>query len=350
MTVLLLLNVESGIGRHLWDLTYPQVTDIGRYSKLQQYWGTLGSLAHEWLAYIASIFWGFELLILKYSILCLYLRIFPNVWLKRGVFAFMIFTALFTVPLIGLAVFQCIPVHAIWDLEEQSTAKCIDWITVLRLTVVYEVIAEIILFSLPLPIVATLQMKLARKVQLMVFFGMGIWWVSVSHVSCIQYTNRYLPSVIGVSIARVPFLKGVVDKSDQTYTVAMSSILGFAASGIGHVCAAVPTVRAFVRYCMNGFKVDSQVASSNNDKTYESRTKQSYKSSGNGSGNKSAAGPPSLFADDEGGDDGNVELHVVVRSPSASTDKRASIQRVSGLGYGDSSSDKDLLVEETFYK
>jgi hypothetical protein len=103
------------------------------------------------------------------------LRIFPNVWLKRGVFAFMIFTALFTVPLIGLAVFQCIPVHAIWDLEEQSTAKCIDWITVLRLTVVYEVIAEIILFSLPLPIVATLQMKLARKVQLMVFFGMGIW-------------------------------------------------------------------------------------------------------------------------------------------------------------------------------
>jgi hypothetical protein len=145
--------------------------------------------------------------------------------------------------------------------------------------------------------------------------------------------------VIGVSIARVPFLKGVVDKSDQTYTVAMSSILGFAASGIGHVCAAVPTVRAFVRYCMNGFKVDSQVASSNNDKT-----------SGNGSGNKSAAGPPSLFADDEGGDDGNVELHVVVRSPSASTDKRASIQRVSGLGYGDSSSDKDLLVEETFYK
>ena len=36
MSVLLLLNVESGIGRHLWDLTYPQVTDIGRYSKLQQ--------------------------------------------------------------------------------------------------------------------------------------------------------------------------------------------------------------------------------------------------------------------------------------------------------------------------
>jgi hypothetical protein len=133
------------------------------------------NVADEWLAYISTIFWAVELLLLKYSILCLYLRIFPNVWLKRAVFAFMAFTALFTLPLIGLAVFQCIPIYAIWDLEAQRTAKCIDWITVLRLTVVYEVIAETVLFSLPVPIVWKLQMKTSKKIQLMIFFGMGIW-------------------------------------------------------------------------------------------------------------------------------------------------------------------------------
>jgi hypothetical protein len=115
------------------------------------------------------------LLLLKYSILCLYLRIFPNVWLKRAVFAFMAFTAAFTIPLLGLAAFQCVPVSAIWDLSAQRTAKCVDWITVLRLTVVYEVIAEIVLFSLPVPIVLKLQMKTSKKIQLLVFFSLGIW-------------------------------------------------------------------------------------------------------------------------------------------------------------------------------
>jgi hypothetical protein len=33
MTVALLLNVEAGIGRHIWDLTYPRVMAIGRWSK-----------------------------------------------------------------------------------------------------------------------------------------------------------------------------------------------------------------------------------------------------------------------------------------------------------------------------
>jgi hypothetical protein len=32
MTVCLLLNVEAGIGRHLWDLTYPRVMAIGKLS------------------------------------------------------------------------------------------------------------------------------------------------------------------------------------------------------------------------------------------------------------------------------------------------------------------------------
>ena len=121
------------------------------------------------------MFWGVELLLIKYSILCLYIRIFPNLWLKRAIYAFMVFTALFTVPLIFLAAFQCIPVHAIWDLQEQETAKCIDYIAVLRLTVAYEIIAETILFSLPIPIVWKLQMQTTKKIQLLVFFSLGIW-------------------------------------------------------------------------------------------------------------------------------------------------------------------------------
>jgi hypothetical protein len=87
----------------------------------------------------------------------------------------MAFTALFTLPLLGLAAFQCIPVRAIWDLQEHRIAKCVDYIAVLRLTVVYEIIAEVVLFSLPIPIVLKLQMETAKKIQLIVFFSLGVW-------------------------------------------------------------------------------------------------------------------------------------------------------------------------------
>jgi hypothetical protein len=168
MTAALLMNVEAGIGHHVWDLSYDNVVAVGRWSTYQATNLTRSTLTYG-PAYIATIFWGFELLILKFSILCLYLRIFPNLWLKRAVYAFMAFSACFTLPLLGLAAFQCVPIHA------KQTAKCVDWIAVLRLTVVYEIIAEVVLFSLPIPIVVKLQMKTAKKIQLMIFFSLGVW-------------------------------------------------------------------------------------------------------------------------------------------------------------------------------
>jgi hypothetical protein len=88
------------------------------------------------------------------------------------------------------------------------------------------------------------------------------------------------PSIIAVSIARVPFLKGVVDQSDQTYTITGTSMSTFIASGLGHFCAAVPTVQALIRWVMNGFKNKTQAASSyaKSGRSYETGKKKSYKS------------------------------------------------------------------------
>ncbi|KAL5113521.1 hypothetical protein ACEQ8H_008606 [Pleosporales sp. CAS-2024a] len=214
--------------------------------------------------YIMTFFWAIQLLLLKYSILCLYLRIFPNVWLKRAVYAFMAFSACFTLPLIGLATFQCIPISAVWELKERANAKCINWIAVLRLTVVYEIIAECVLFSLPVPIVLKLQMETGKKIQLLAFFGLGV-------------------CVIGIAIARVPFLPGVTDTVDQTYTVMMTSFTGYLASAVAHICATVPALRNLIRFCMNGFKKAPTYAQPASTGTgYTSKPgKRSYKSLSN---------------------------------------------------------------------
>lgn len=47
----------------------------------------------------------------------------------------------------------------------------------LQATVVFEVIAEIVLFVLPIPIVVKLQMQKSKKVLLIGFFGLGTTYV-----------------------------------------------------------------------------------------------------------------------------------------------------------------------------
>jgi hypothetical protein len=77
----------------------------------------------------------------------------------------------------------------------------------------------------------------------------------------------------------VPFLPGVVDSVDPTYTVIGTSITGFAASGVSHICAAVPAMQNLIRFCRNGFKHDTKGSSTYaRDGTYGSSGKRSYKS------------------------------------------------------------------------
>jgi hypothetical protein len=56
-----------------------------------------------------------------------------------------------------------------------------------------------------------------------------------------------LRSIIGISAARLPTLPGVVSSDDQPYTTVGATILGFVASVVGHICAAIPTIRGLIR-------------------------------------------------------------------------------------------------------
>jgi hypothetical protein len=78
----------------------------------------------------------------------------------------------------------------------------------------------------------------------------------------------------------VPFLKGVVDQTDQTYTIVGASMSTYIASGLGHFCAAVPTVPVLIRFVVNRFKNKTQAFSNyaQSGPSYESSNKKSYKS------------------------------------------------------------------------
>lgn len=332
----------SGLGYHIWDVTYEMVVDVGLYSmslpsarppilspipNFQPSYPrcysqlpthpttTILSTAklNPPTAYIATLLWAFNLLLLKFSILTLYLRIFPNQWLRRFIAAFSIFSILYTFPLIFLTAFQCMPIYAFWDLEAQKTAKCIDWTAVLRATVIFEVIAEVVLFVLPIPVVIKLQMPRGKKVLLMVFFGLGM-------------------GIIGISCARLPYLEEVTSGEDPTWSVVSTGVLGFSASIAGHVCAAVPTVRALQRSAGKAFKrfVLCRGDESGSDGSSRPSGFGANGSGGSGDGRgKTGSGRSGSSGESRDGSERSVEkgktMHKVVTASSRDEDEERNI-------------------------
>jgi hypothetical protein len=183
-----------------------------------------------------------------------------------------------------------------------------------------------------------------------------------------------------VSIARVPFLPGVTDTADQTYTLTGVTITGFTASGVGHVCATVPTIRSLLRFFQNGFKMDSKPSSSYvKESTYDSSAKRSYRTlegvksdssypedtpgaaqqrSQNGSPKAMDPFRLSSIADAEE-NIGVIELqpvHLAASNNTQTGQKRAKgqpstlVREVSGPEVEDSASDKAILYEESYRK
>jgi hypothetical protein len=157
--------------------------------------------------------------------------------------------------------------------------------------------------------------------------------------------------------------------SDQSYTVTGTSITGFAASGVGHICATVPTVQALIRFCQNGFKPVSQSSSSySKNSSYNSTTKRSYRTLEGKKSNssypddtsgaaqqrsKSGSSDPmdpfgvSSIADTEE-NVGIIELRPVQPShkEQAKEQPLTVIREISGPRLEDSASDKAILHED----
>jgi hypothetical protein len=165
-----------------------------------------------------------------------------------------------------------------------------------------------------------------------------------------------------VSIVRIPFLPGVVDTTDPTYTVTPTSITGFVSSPVAHIAAAIPTIKALFRFCYNGFKINSKASSSYaKESSHGSSGKRSYKSLGKKGSSQLSKGSSRNPADPYGlmslgdiEDNGAlIELHPVQAATAQDTKsseeiggKRMTVVRESPTQDLDDSSNKSILQKD----
>lgn len=115
----------------------------------------------------------------KFSILLLYLKLGPIRWFHVAVYITMFIVIGANFALIFAFIFACTPVKRGWDITI-TEGSCINRAALYIATAVLNMITDILLLLLPIPIVVRLQMPRIQKLGLILIFAIGSMYVCFS--------------------------------------------------------------------------------------------------------------------------------------------------------------------------
>ena len=138
----------------------------------------------EALDFAAHIIYTTTLAICRLSGLAFYSRLTDRqqklTWSIRAAAVFIIAAYL---PQVFLIIFHCLPVTALWPYSFQPEVvkfTCLEWGTVYVTNSAISVICDLILFSLPIAIITSLHISLARKLKLSTILMPGLLVIAIS--------------------------------------------------------------------------------------------------------------------------------------------------------------------------
>ena len=123
--------------------------------------------------FIQENFYNIGLTMAKLSVVLFYARCFGSV--KPSFRVALFATALVVVAwgVIFTFFFSCTPVRRVWDLSVPG--HCIDFSGLVLGSAISNVVIDLILLLLPLPMLWRLQMSIVRKASLTIAFALGYW-------------------------------------------------------------------------------------------------------------------------------------------------------------------------------
>lgn len=107
----------------------------------------------------------------KLSILTLYYRVFAHQTFRRVVMVLIVYVSLYTLATTVATILQCIPVRRAWDKSIPGTCvqPTAQWYSYAALNM----LAEVIMFFLPMPMIKRLHLPRQQKVGLFLIFAVG---------------------------------------------------------------------------------------------------------------------------------------------------------------------------------
>ncbi|RFU28030.1 hypothetical protein B7463_g8306, partial [Scytalidium lignicola] len=202
--------ISNGLGRDIWTLTPKQITDFVRSF------------------YAMEILYFSQVALLKLSLLCFYLRIFPGPKIRRLLWTTIIFDLCFGTVFVLAAIFQCRPISYYWknwDGEHQGTclnANGLGWSNA-----AISILLDVWMLGLPLSQLPALQLHWKKKLGVTMMFVVGTF-------------------VTVVSILRLQSLLHFAKSSNPTWDNLAVSQWSTVEINVGIICACMPSLRALL--------------------------------------------------------------------------------------------------------
>jgi Fungal rhodopsin domain len=155
------------------------------------------------LYYVAQIFYALIQNIAKFSILFLYLRIFPTPRFRQAVKLSMIVIVCHTIAFTLGVGMQCFPLDSLWDAT--IPAKCIDIHIFAIWGAALSIFYDIVIMLLPISELKGLNLTLRKRVALCFMFALGSLYVCLLTPSIT--TDANMNSACITSMVRLKYLK-----------------------------------------------------------------------------------------------------------------------------------------------
>lgn len=122
--------------------------------------------------YSSIIVYNIAVCMTKISILLQYNRIFNNTILRKIIVTGLGFLTCWGITLSFLLPMVCMPVAAFWDPNVEGV--CLDNATIWYVMAGVNVVTDFTIFTMPIPVISSLQLPKKQKAMLLIVFTLGI--------------------------------------------------------------------------------------------------------------------------------------------------------------------------------
>ncbi|KAK0130433.1 hypothetical protein ONS96_000952 [Cadophora gregata f. sp. sojae] len=240
LSISAIVGDRYGLGIHLWNLGDGSLESI--LSSLSR---IVKSLYGCYLSYTTSITFT------KLSIMATYVRFLPPGIARKINFALAVVILLFWISSIFSIIFQCVPAQAAWNYSVKG--QCHPIKTFFLSLSTFNVITDILLCILPVPLLWSLKMPKAQRAVLCLLFCMGTF---ASVASILRLTHLDHLDSLDISFKTVTPLNWSTVEAD-----------------VGVICVALSALRPLVkRLVPDSFQSNSRVPSPNAYETIQTTT------------------------------------------------------------------------------